>query len=522
MLGEVAPVVDLEWLLAQRELALRAVVRPGAAGSSLSWAHAIELDDPTPWLSGGELVLTTGVRLARSAGGQRAYVERLADAGVAGIGFGVGVRHEEIPPAIVEACSVREMPLVEVPLPTPFIAITQTVASRLAHQQIDALNRAQAYQRRVTRSAVRGGLTGLVAVLGRELRCDAVVLDEYGVVMATSTRDDHLLDLVRAEWRSVGARSRPGTVGVPTEHGTLELQTLRGRSAVVGWLAVLREEAQSPTDRLLLNETAGLITMQLDWPAELVTAYHALGGAVLDLLLDPNLDATALAVQLRHFGFEPTDPVMLAVATAPRGHTRLLAILNEKLESTAHPHVVTRVEGGVAALLPARDAPMLVDVLVRAVRDARIGKVVFGVSAAMPQAETVTGLAPARQAAAAAGRARQGVGWFDDLTLSAVVTDEAIRSRVWTLAGPALEAVRRGATPREPDLLPSLEAFLQHNGSWEGAARALGIHRHTLRARIARVEALTGLDLDDAESRVLLLLAILSRPNATIRRDPGG
>ena len=52
------------------------------------WVHISELADPTPWLSGGELLLTTGLSLA-SADEQRAYVAQLADHGLAGLGFGV-------------------------------------------------------------------------------------------------------------------------------------------------------------------------------------------------------------------------------------------------------------------------------------------------------------------------------------------------------------------------------------------------------------------------------------------------
>jgi DNA-binding PucR family transcriptional regulator len=42
------------------------------------------------------------------------------------------------------------------------------------------------------------------------------------------------------------------------------------------------------------------------------------------------------------------------------------------------------------------------------------------------------------------------------------------------------------------------------------------VHRHTLRARISRVEELTGLDLNDAECRVMLLLALMSRPRSAV------
>lgn len=511
--------VTLAWLLAQADLDLRLVTDvPGT--TELAWAHAIDVGDPAPWLTGGELVLTTGLRLARSALDQRRYAERLADAGVAGIGFGVGLRFDEIPSPIVDVCAERGLALVEVPLPTPFIAITQAVARRLSEQEVESLQQALTYQRRITRAAVRGGLTGLVGVVSRELHCEPVVLDEYGAVMASETHDQGLLELIGSEWHEHAREARGGTIGTETEHGTLEIQSLRGRSAVVGWLAVHHRTTPSATDRLLLNQAAGLITLQLDWPAELIAAYHALGGTLLDLMLHPDQQGASLSRHLHHFGFAPTDPVVLAVVTASRSRGRLLEVVSDQLEATARPHVVTRRDGGVAALLPAADAPRLVELLGRAVEEAGLGKVVIGVSGSLPQMDLSPALTSAEQAAAAARRARRTVGWFDDLTLGAVVEDEAIRSRIWTLAGPALDALERGATAREADLVPSLEAFLHHNGSWETAARALGVHRHTLRARMSRVEELTGLALDSADNRVLLMLALMSRPEVLGRGTP--
>jgi purine catabolism regulator len=159
----------------------------------------------------------------------------------------------------------------------------------------------------------------------------------------------------------------------------------------------------------------------------------------------------------------------------------------------------------------AHDAADLVDVLDHALHG--VAKVAIGVSGSIPQITAVRGVAPAELAAAAARREQRRIGWFDDLTLGAVLADEAVRSRVWTLARPALDPLVRDSAPRETDLVASLEAFLRHNGSWEAAARALGVHRHTLRARISRVEELTGLSLDVAENRVMLLLGLMSRPN---------
>jgi hypothetical protein len=99
------------------------------------------------------------------------------------------------------------------------------------------------------------------------LPCDAVVLDEYGAVMASSTRDKRLLSVVSEQWQDLPGPARRGTHAITTEHGTVEIQTLQGRSAVVGWLAVRLRGPEEPAARLLLNHAAGLITLQLDWPA---------------------------------------------------------------------------------------------------------------------------------------------------------------------------------------------------------------------------------------------------------------
>src|SRR6516164_2539004 len=194
-----ATTVSLEWLLAQPDLGLR-LVAGVPAREQLTWVHTIDLVDPTPWLTGGELILTTGIGLPRAASEQRAYVGRLADVSVAGLGVGVGLRYAAIPAPIVAACAERELALLEVPLPTPFIAITQAVARRIAQQEVASLQQALTYQRRISRSAIRTGLAGVVSVLSKELRCEAAVLDEYAAVMASSVKQGGLLELVRSRW----------------------------------------------------------------------------------------------------------------------------------------------------------------------------------------------------------------------------------------------------------------------------------------------------------------------------------
>src|SRR5436190_21100386 len=91
------------------EMGLDLVEGSEGAGAPIRWVHATELQDPTPWLSGGELILTTGMQLGKPAA-QRKLVERLASHHVAGLGFGTGFDHDSIPEALLEEARAQGFP----------------------------------------------------------------------------------------------------------------------------------------------------------------------------------------------------------------------------------------------------------------------------------------------------------------------------------------------------------------------------------------------------------------------------
>ena len=103
--------VPLAWLMRRQDLLLRVVAGRGGLDRDVVWAHSIELADPAPWLTGGELLLTTGLRLTADPGACEDYVARLVKAGVAAVGFGVGLSHARVPEALVDAAGEAGLPL---------------------------------------------------------------------------------------------------------------------------------------------------------------------------------------------------------------------------------------------------------------------------------------------------------------------------------------------------------------------------------------------------------------------------
>ncbi|MGH2556070.1 MAG: PucR family transcriptional regulator ligand-binding domain-containing protein, partial [Actinomycetota bacterium] len=77
-------------LLRAAAVDIRPVAGTDGLSNTIRWVHVSELEDPTPWLKGGELLLTTGMGVGKTPARQRAYLDRLRKADLAGLGFGTG------------------------------------------------------------------------------------------------------------------------------------------------------------------------------------------------------------------------------------------------------------------------------------------------------------------------------------------------------------------------------------------------------------------------------------------------
>ena len=70
---------------------------------------------------------------------------------------------------------------------------------------------------------------------------------------------------------------------------------------------------------------------------------------------------------------------------------------------------------------------------------------------------------------------------------------------------------------RQGEYIRTLNGFFQANGNLARAAKELDVHRNTLVYRLERINNLTNLDLDDAENRLILHLALkIQRVLATV------
>ncbi|WP_046505831.1 PucR family transcriptional regulator ligand-binding domain-containing protein [Streptomyces odonnellii] len=166
---------------------------------------------------------------------------------------------------------------------------------------------------------------------------------------------------------------------------------------------------------------------------------------------------------------------------------------------------------------PAPEPGLRADALLAAVREPLSaglgddGRLTVGVSAVVHSAEGLRGaLEEARHArrVAAARAGRVCAAGHHELAshvlLLPFVPDDVRRAFTARLLDPLRAYDRR----HRAELIPTLEAFLDCDGSWTRCAARLHLHVNTLRYRVGRIEQLTGRDLSRLEDKLDFFLAL--------------
>ncbi len=536
-------------------LDVRLMAGEAATDVPVRWVHISELLDPTPWLSGGEVLLTTGMAL-NTAEHQRQFLTRLADHQLAGLGFGVGFGHRTVPPALLEAAREREFPVFEVPYELPFIALTEAAFTQLVNEQYAVLRRALAAHERLERVVLsERGLEALAGTLATLIGAAVLVFDARGEPLVERAfrraLDPEAVDALQAE---LGERRRDGRAFLPS-HPDLAGRSLalpvsadggaasgsgdvaNGERIPEAWLVAIKDSGPlSDFDRLTLHQAVTIVALELLRGRVAGDTERRLAGDVLAALVGGELAGVELARRLEPFGL--AERVAAIVVQRPdelgRGSPAVVEeALAVALREEATLALVASTGALTCGLVAGRDEDELFALAgrVAARLAAQLGQTPrVGVGRPLAGADARRTFHEARCAVealalGAAGTATDGashngsspahaavrVATYRDLgsfqLLLSLQDDEALRLFCDSILGPieASEGHYGG------ELMRSLEAFIEENGQWERAARRLYCHRHTLRYRIRRVEELTGRDLGSARDRIEFWLALRGR-----------
>ncbi len=433
------------------------------------------------------------------------------------------MNYDEIPEALVATAQEEGLPLLEVPRRTPFIAISKAVSAAIAADQYRSVTAGFAAQRELTRQALTDGPEGLLTALAAQVDGWAALYDASGAVVATAPewagrRAARLTaDVERLRDRPAPASS---VVGGPDNEDRVELHTLGTGRRPRAALAVGTAAALGTAERYAVHSAIALLTLTTERSRSLQAAQDRIGAAVLRMLLAGQPDhARAVAGDL--FGGLLDAPFRIVVGESDDGALDALAEVVESAAARSGEAVLVVPEGPERLVVLAVDDGAAVEACgeyaarleaerATSANGERAGEdddLVVGLSAPAGPIAAAAAYKQAEQALSVARRRGRVLVEHEQLAAGSVLpllADDAVRAFADGLLRPLSE---HDATGRG-DLVASLRAWLSRHGQWDAAAADLGVHRHTLRYRMRRVEEILGRSLDDPDVRMELWLAL--------------
>ncbi|MFI5686655.1 PucR family transcriptional regulator [Streptomyces sp. NPDC051636] len=521
-----------------------------------------DLRDPSRYLSGGELVLT-GLAWRRDAADSEPFVRILAQAGVAALAAGEA-ELGDIPDDLVVACARHRLPLFAVHESVAFATITEHVVRQVSSERAgDLAAVVDRHRRMMTAGPAGGGPDVVLDLLGSDLDLRAWVLSPAGRLIAGPKAAGPALPAevcgkLAAEHLAAVRTGRRGPHRLTLGQTAYSLFPIRssGRSpqgardaretVLSDWLLAVEADAgEWPGERLdLLQGVTQLIAVERDRRDAARTVRRRLAQEILELVQAGAVPAeiaarlrVAAPVLLPGLGAAPHWQVVVArvewdgaeIEGGPVAQSLLEEILVDPRATGPEPSdriAVAHTGDEAIALVPlpavsaehdGSEAGILADALLESVRDPLSagldddGRVTLGVSAAVHSAEGLRGaLEEARHArrVAAARPGRVCAAGHQELAshvlLLPFVPDDVRRAFTARLLDPLRDYDLR----HRAELIPTLEAFLDCDGSWTRCATRLHLHVNTLRYRVGRIEQLTGRDLSRLEDKLDFFLAL--------------
>lgn len=535
-----AMAITLRELIRTASFHLSALVdgRPEALDEPISWVHATELIDPTPYVEGGELILTTGLQLSEFEpmdDRERRYVERLNDKGVRGIGFGTGIHHTHVPQWLVAQCESWNVPLIAIPQETPFIAIEKSISRSLADSKQQTVLTLYNEQRQLFRSIeTLDPLSSIIKRLAELIGGWAAFINPLGKVMESSHA------ALPLEMRGIDDALNLTAVGQAKflySHG-YDIAIFHVASAQrqsLGYLVAGRFGEKNSLNHPLVAQAAALLSLAVSRSASAERSLARLRSAMMRLCLEGDVDSVREYAGDLWDGLPPEPLSVIRIVGEPEvldSAQMIFEPLHQTLAKNLNPAVSGIVEGDLWAVISQSN---LKEWMEQVVHDSRL---VSGVSSGFVWTDAPRARHEAYQACAeavASGKAvvqygqRSGTATlekliepsllraFGDLRLAPIrdltfrpstgphrdgegtAAHAAPGTQVGSeeASGPGAGPAVREKSSTVPELaaMTVLRTWLQSGCRYEETAERLGLHRHTVRKYVAQICSRLGVDV---------------------------
>jgi purine catabolism regulator len=543
---------------AMRSVLANAKLIAGADGLDhpIEWVRLMETPEVQP--RAGDLMFTSGFPIKDDMAAQIRLVGRIADSGGAGLVVRPLPYLRKLPHEMLSEADRLNVPLFTIAADVQFIDLMAPLLERIINAEHWRLKRSIEIHRRFTELVLDGkGVTEICRTLAELLESSVVIEDAsfHLLAHAGSSADPHRKETIQRQGtpqrvlfdpqiqrmlREVEANRAPVKVP-PFPHVGMSRERLiapiLAGGQVLGYISVLDHPPHNEELAFMAIEQAALVlALAVAKERELSEVEGRVRGEFLeDLLHGTYGDESAAQRRARHLGYPLSGShiVMLVDIDDFRGFNKARQISEDAIQALKRDFLrrvtgVVRTSYGRALVQGRSDQVVSLLPLGTEVGDHQIRVHALGVQIQQAIADWKPGFTvsvgfsgPAEAPGGVAGSLREVTSVMESLArfkrwsqvvavpelgltgLLAAVTDERLVDYSRRHLGPLIkhDATRKG------NLVATLRAYLE-TGEQQQAAQRLRVHPNTLRYRLDRIREISGVDLEDPETRLNLAVAL--------------
>jgi purine catabolism regulator len=496
--------------------------------------HLSDLEDPTPWMTSGMVLVTTGVTFAESAAAGLLLLERLKERDAVALGIGVGHYMDSVPDEMVEKARALRIALFESPLVIPFRTIVDYVYNALASSDLHSAKRSLAMQTQLLDHLIEGrDVVDLVADLSSILSVPTVLFDASGRILAPADGDSRMQKTARILWEEyTRVDGVVGPVGaLESASRRLYYRKVQLHGVVERVLAATAPQSQA-TELLetSLSFVQRLLALDLLRSREQLTAHRRVRSLLLEDLLAERDSSRELLRRLEEQDIDLRLGWRLiyvgvdswVLEDAPGEEPGAFAVESAVLDATdecfgsSSINFLSLMQDKTVIVLAVLDSIPLDEVrsILGGLRSRLEGlttsSVAIGCSG--PVAGLVRVRAAVDQGAQALQHARtvpgEGARFFEELPRLLRLLNAQDPEAMNALYDRFIAPLARHDERHHTVLLPTLRALCANRLSAHRAAEALLIHRNTLHKRLRRIQSILDIDLDSMDDILEVYMAL--------------
>ncbi|MEB3196566.1 MAG: PucR family transcriptional regulator ligand-binding domain-containing protein [Candidatus Sericytochromatia bacterium] len=516
-------------------------------GRAVQGIVSLEASEVSPWLRGGELVLSTGANWSDSPGHWLDFIRGLAQAGAAGLVLLAGASIKLVPQEALTLAESLEFPLLV--LSNPGALLEVMLALQTALDGPAAPSRQNGLQRRLLEQVLDGsGCDALARTLARQVNRSVVVEDKQfnllAVAQAGTGHEPTIDELVANKgtpvqviqaWEADGTlqalrkqRQVVTTTGRAAGEASRVIHPLLIHGEVCGYLSVLDGHSLDASSLAQVAEGALAVALELLKQRGASESEQKLKRDFFRDLLLANSPATMETLRRRatYLGY-PLNAAYWVVSLEFDGQPlqevqaeevqRLIAMLHALL--SFRQAVVVNQPQGATILYPLKDGQpsaeklqQLTDAIHKKIAGSGNGwSVSIGVGRQNESLLDIPQSFKEAQHALKIGRHTHGPGqvtFFSELGIYRMLLQFAQSQNPHDFFCEPLQRLIDYNQQTDKELVKTIAAFLECNGNLTETSTKLFIHRNTLKYRLERIRDITEIDLDDAENRLMLHLGL--------------